>query len=111
MESPDHANHNQTQRRRRFRCPACKRIVRLPEQDRSEQTRFYPFCSERCKLIDLGAWLDAEYRIPSRPDEESEKPLQYPVDVLHSIGLGQMADDVDAWRKLQQGIAPLKSRK
>ncbi len=23
----------------------------------------FPFCSERCKLIDLGAWLDEEYRI------------------------------------------------
>jgi len=74
MESPDHANHNQT-RRRQFRCPTCKRIVKLSEEDRSERTRFYPFCSERCKLIDLGAWFDADYRIPSRPDEESEKPL------------------------------------
>jgi endogenous inhibitor of DNA gyrase (YacG/DUF329 family) len=73
MESPDHANHSQT--RRQFRCPTCKRIVKLSEQDRSERARFYPFCSERCKLIDLGAWLDADYRIPSRPDEESERPL------------------------------------
>ena len=38
--------------------------------------KFFPFCSERCKLIDLGAWFDAEYRIPSRPDEESEGPSQ-----------------------------------
>jgi len=29
--------------------------------------RFFPFCCERCKLIDLGAWLDAEYRIASEP--------------------------------------------
>jgi endogenous inhibitor of DNA gyrase (YacG/DUF329 family) len=57
---------------RQFRCPACKRVVRVTEQDASQQLKFFPFCSERCKLIDLGAWLDAEYRIPSRPDEDSE---------------------------------------
>ncbi|SNB45854.1 DNA gyrase inhibitor YacG [Geobacter sp. DSM 9736] len=34
-----------------------------------------PFCSERCRLIDLGAWADERYRIPSdikSPDEEEE---------------------------------------
>lgn len=25
----------------------------------------FPFCSEKCKLLDLGAWLDGEHRIPS----------------------------------------------
>ncbi|MBN1508798.1 MAG: DNA gyrase inhibitor YacG [Sedimentisphaerales bacterium] len=48
----------------------------LPERNRAAQMRFFPFCSERCKLIDLGAWLDAEYRIPSRPDEECEGPSE-----------------------------------
>jgi endogenous inhibitor of DNA gyrase (YacG/DUF329 family) len=35
---------------------------------------FYPFCSDRCRLIDLGKWLDETYKIPT--DEkagESEK--------------------------------------
>lgn len=72
MESPEHANHDPTQRRRQFRCPTCKRVVRFSEQDRAERAKFYPFCSERCKLIDLGAWLNAEYRIPGRPDEPSQ---------------------------------------
>ena len=42
-----------------FRCPVCKKPSRpsLP---------FFPFCSERCKLVDLGSWLDGRYRI-SRP--------------------------------------------
>ncbi len=38
---------------------------------------FRPFCSERCKLIDLGAWVDGEYRIPGEPvsgeNEEEDK--------------------------------------
>jgi endogenous inhibitor of DNA gyrase (YacG/DUF329 family) len=25
--------------------------------------RYFPFCSRRCRLVDLGAWLDADYRI------------------------------------------------
>ena len=38
---------------------------------------FRPFCSERCKLIDLGAWLDEKHAIPGDPvelpDEESPR--------------------------------------
>lgn len=43
-----------------LRCPICKKEVALnaPEM---------PFCSERCRLIDLGKWADEEYRIPSTP--------------------------------------------
>ena len=41
----------------------------------------YPFCSRRCKLVDLGRWVDGEYRIdePLRPDhldELSEEELE-----------------------------------
>ncbi len=35
-----------------------------------------PFCSERCRLIDLAKWMGEEYRIPERPEEaEDETPL------------------------------------
>jgi endogenous inhibitor of DNA gyrase (YacG/DUF329 family) len=30
-------------------------------------TPTYPFCSERCRLIDLGAWAEGEYRLPGEP--------------------------------------------
>jgi uncharacterized protein len=38
---------------------------------------YRPFCSERCRLLDLAAWADERYRIPgepvpSEPDDESE---------------------------------------
>jgi len=40
-------------------CPTCgKRVTWTAE------SRWRPFCSERCKLIDLGEWLDEEKRIP-----------------------------------------------
>jgi endogenous inhibitor of DNA gyrase (YacG/DUF329 family) len=39
--------------------------------------RWRPFCSERCKLIDLGNWASERYRVPEEPgaekDEESER--------------------------------------
>ena len=38
------------------RCPICRQVVR-PDH------RLFPFCSERCKLVDLGRWLDGRYAI------------------------------------------------
>jgi uncharacterized protein len=46
---------------RSIRCPTCKKTV-VQALDAPHR----PFCSPRCKLIDLGRWLDEEYRI-SRP--------------------------------------------
>ncbi len=42
----------------RVKCPTCKREI-----DWSESP-FRPFCSERCRLIDLGAWLAEKHSIP-----------------------------------------------
>lgn len=40
-------------------CPTCGKEVEW-----SEQSPFRPFCCERCRLIDLGAWVDEQHRIP-----------------------------------------------
>ena len=40
-------------------CPTCRK----PVKPREENPRF-PFCSERCRMADLGRWLNEEYRIP-----------------------------------------------
>jgi endogenous inhibitor of DNA gyrase (YacG/DUF329 family) len=40
------------------RCPHCQREVEW-----SERRPQRPFCSERCRLIDLGAWASEDYRI------------------------------------------------
>ncbi len=39
-------------------CPTCKQRV---EPD----AKTFPFCSERCRLVDLGNWLDEKYRVPN----------------------------------------------
>ena len=48
------------------RCPVCDADVNL------ESVPTAPFCSERCRLIDLGRWLDEAYALPEtkRPDED-----------------------------------------
>ena len=32
----------------------------------------YPFCSRRCRIIDLGRWLGEEYRVPGKPAQADE---------------------------------------
>jgi endogenous inhibitor of DNA gyrase (YacG/DUF329 family) len=53
-------------------CPTCRKPVRIPADD--EPLGAYPFCCERCKLVDLGRWLDGRYQIPvDDKDEDSGK--------------------------------------
>jgi len=50
----------------------------MSAKEATKQAPFFPFCSERCKLIDLGAWLDVEYRITSDPQsKESEQSTNH----------------------------------
>ena len=53
-----------------MKCPICRMPV--PDDDEGGRPRTYPFCSERCKLIDLGRWLDGKYQIPVVEDEHDE---------------------------------------
>ena len=49
------------------RCPICKKRF---ETETIDAWPGFPFCSERCKLIDLGRWIDGDYLIPGK-----EEPL------------------------------------
>ena len=44
-------------------CPICGK----PSPPRAAGNRAFPFCSPRCKLLDLGKWLDEDYRVPGPP--------------------------------------------
>jgi len=50
----------------------------LQERDRICRQSYRPFCSERCKLIDLGRWAGGEYCVPTaeRPPEEIQDPME-----------------------------------
>lgn len=36
------------------------------------ESKFRPFCSERCRMVDLGHWLEESYRIPEKPKVNTE---------------------------------------
>ncbi len=52
-------------------CPTCSADVVW-----SAASPFRPFCSERCKNVDLGAWASERYAISGEPDDGQDKPAQ-----------------------------------
>ncbi len=46
-------------------CPHCKK-----QSEYSINNAFRPFCSERCKMIDLGDWANENYKIPVNTSHE-----------------------------------------
>ena len=48
------------------KCPQCEKEFSYYESD------FRPFCSERCKQVDLGHWINETYAIPSKEPAEDE---------------------------------------
>ncbi|MFN0139674.1 MAG: DNA gyrase inhibitor YacG [Pyrinomonadaceae bacterium] len=51
------------------KCPQCGTETQF------EGNEFRPFCSERCKLLDFGAWADGEYALPTESAELSEQDI------------------------------------
>jgi len=54
-----------------LKCPICKKDVKLGDPD-------FPFCGERCRLIDLGNWSAEKYRIssPANPQQDEEEEAE-----------------------------------
>ncbi|MBI2150774.1 MAG: DNA gyrase inhibitor YacG [Acidobacteria bacterium] len=59
-----------------MKCPTCKRETAY------EDNPYRPFCSDRCKLIDLGKWAGEQFRVPTseRPPEEIHRSNGNPQD-------------------------------
>ena len=68
----------------KHRCPICKRATD------SELDKDFPFCSERCGLLDLGAWASEKYVVSDPIFDEAE--------------LDELDRDTDARRKLDDSI-------
>lgn len=61
--------------KRQIKCPTCGKMTEW-----SENNPWRPFCSERCKLIDLGEWASESHRIPGpphHPPEDDEEKGDY----------------------------------
>jgi len=51
------------------KCPRCGKETEFRGNE------YRPFCSERCKLLDFGAWVDEEYNLPSESTALSEEDI------------------------------------
>ena len=52
------------------KCPSCGKMVEYKGNE------FRPFCSERCKLLDFGAWADETYNLPAENPGLSEEDIR-----------------------------------
>jgi endogenous inhibitor of DNA gyrase (YacG/DUF329 family) len=54
-----------------MKCPTCGKPVEWKDNPAR------PFCSERCQLVDLGKWVEGEYRVPGEavPQEQNERTI------------------------------------
>ncbi|GAB4010402.1 MAG: DNA gyrase inhibitor YacG [Bdellovibrio sp.] len=64
------------------KCPYCKTEFEY------QSSQFRPFCSEKCRMIDLGMWLTENYKVPSdQPLSESD------LEVVINEQMAQESDD------------------
>lgn len=52
-----------------MRCPICKHEV-----DSTPANRYRPFCSERCRMVDLGTWAGEGYKVSGPLTDDHEHP-------------------------------------
>jgi hypothetical protein len=57
-----------TGKARKLPCPRCGTVTPY-----SPENKWRPFCSERCKMIDLGLWGSDAYRLPEKEEKGSEQ--------------------------------------
>ncbi|WP_035347828.1 DNA gyrase inhibitor YacG [Edaphobacter aggregans] len=62
-----------TSKTKDLRCPTCRTLVLVGSED-------FPFCSDRCRLIDLGKWASGDYKVST--------PIQDP-DLLEELSRSQ----------------------
>lgn len=56
------------------RCPICDAGLPGNWQDYPD----YPFCTRRCRLVDLGRWLGEDYRVANKPDSDPDDSASTP---------------------------------
>ena len=63
---------------KRVPCPRCGQPALF-----SPQNKWRPFCSERCRSMDLGAWASESYRMPTQPSPDDDTPEAPPETPRH----------------------------
>ena len=62
---------------KRYQCPKCARKFELVEESN------FPFCSSRCKLIDLSHWLNEDYGLPYEDADACDVQIDNQANVNH----------------------------
>jgi len=65
-------------------CPVCRKPVSGPSgaKNQANNRGFFPFCSERCKLVDLERWFQSEYVISSPVQQQKNDDENGPENML-----------------------------
>ncbi len=63
---------------RKVKCPQCGLLALYSPENPAR-----PFCSDRCKLIDLGEWASEGYKVPVQAQEYNEKELEQLYEALN----------------------------
>ncbi len=58
------------------KCPTCSKRVNW-----TSESKFRPFCSKRCQLIDLGQWADESHRVPGESLGQNGDEIDHPYDI------------------------------
>ncbi len=53
----------------KVKCPNCNKKTEYTGNE------FRPFCSERCKLLDFGAWADGDYALPAQTTSLTDEDI------------------------------------
>lgn len=63
----------------KYRCPICGKETDCLDGEKP-QNPYRPFCSQRCRYIDLGCWLEGSYRLEVQEDYRSDEDssVQFP---------------------------------
>ena len=59
-----------------YQCTICKNTINYD----GSLPAFYPFCSDRCKMVDLGHWFSGQYSLDEQSDENDQAPPDPPND-------------------------------
>ena len=65
----------------KVKCPQCSK------EKEYKGNEFRPFCSERCKMIDFGAWADGEYALPAETSSLTDEDISEIEKVLMQKGV------------------------
>ncbi|NLK40879.1 MAG: DNA gyrase inhibitor YacG [Planctomycetes bacterium] len=67
-----------------YQCPICGKVIpsatTVGDGKKHINAPFFPFCSERCRLIDLGAWLDERYRVGIEQNDDTSQEQHPPME-------------------------------